>query len=327
MIIDSKLIRAVSRLGQSGAFFGAGIFENPDIDKTFILSADMANPAGLKKFYTLYPERFYNVGIAEQNLIGVSAGIANEGNKVIASAQACFISMRSFEQVRQYCGYMKLPLVLVGVSSGFSLTFFGNTHYALEDIGLMASIPGMQVISPADCTQALKFSSLISKSNKPTYLRCTGVPGQKPLYIEDYDLEIGKAIEVVPSNDRTKVVIFGCGSILSVIKEIVIELNAKTEEHITLIDMHTISPIDENSLNKSLGFDTWISVEEHFTSSGLGSVLANFISTTTNERKPSLYKLGVDNIFTEPGDYEYLLQSNGLDKVGLFNSITEILKK
>lgn len=327
MIIDSKLIRSTARLGQSGAFFGVGIFEGSNIGNTFILSADMANPAGLKKFYTLYPDKFYNVGIAEQNLIGVAAGLANEENKVIASAQACFISMRSFEQIRQYCGYMQLPLVLVGVSSGFALTFFGNTHYALEDIGLMASIPGMQVISPADCTQALKFAALLSNTDKPAYVRCTGIPGQKPLYEQDFDLEIGKAIEVIPPTDSTKIAIFACGSILSVLKDVVIEINSNTNHSITLIDMHTISPIDEDYLNKVIDYDIWISVEEHFICSGLGSVLSNFITNSRSISKPYLHKLGVNNKFTTPGDYEFLLQSNGLDKIGLHNSITEALSK
>lgn len=325
MNIDSKVIRSTARLGQSGAFFGLGIFESSDIENTFILSADMANPAGLKNFYTTYPQNFFNVGIAEQNLVGVAAGLANEGYNVIASAQACFLSMRSFEQIRQYCGYMKLPLVLVGVSSGFALTYFGNTHYALEDLGLMSSIPGMVVLSPADCTQALKLAEMVVGTNKPVYIRCTGVPGLKPVYSEDFDFEIGKAIEVIPIAESTTTAIFACGSILSQLKDVVTEINQEKGQQIVLFDMHTISPIDENCLEGALRFDTWISVEEHFVSSGLGSILANYISGKKVKNKPTLHKIGVQNCFSTPGDYEFLLQSNKLDKQSLHKDIIEIL--
>ena len=326
MIIDSKVIRATAKLGQAGAFFGVGVFESPKVHEVMILSADMANPAGMRKFYTSFPERFYNVGISEQNLIGVAAGLANEGHSVIASAQACFISMRSFEQVRQYCGYMKLPLVLVGVSSGFALTFFGNTHYALEDIGLMSSIPGMVVVSPADCTQALKLAQMVIGREHPIYIRCTGTPGLKPVYTDDFKFQIGKANTIISADDNTNVAVFGCGSILSQLKEVVIEINQLKDHRLALFDMHTLSPIDKSCLENALSYDTWISVEEHFVSSGLGSILSNFISSNKVKNKPTLHKIGVKDQFVTPGDYQYLLKSNNLDKQSLLNEIMGILK-
>ena len=159
--LNSKIF---SKLGQNGAAFGIGLidFQKSNLN-TYVVSADMSKPVGLDRFKLTYPENFFNVGIAEQNLIGVAAGLASEGKKVIANAQACFISMRSCEQIRQYMGYMSLNIIAVGISSGFALTYFGNTHYCIEDISIMKSIPGVTILSPSDAGQAAKalYLSLI----------------------------------------------------------------------------------------------------------------------------------------------------------------------
>ena len=143
-------VRMWSILGSAGTF-GIAAMDLPEIDdSTLVLTADLRNFSGLDRFAATFPDRLINVGIAEQNLVGMAAGFASEGHPVVASAQAAFISMRSFEQVRQYLGYMKLPIVTVGVSAGFGLTFFGNTHYAIEDIAVMRTIPGLTILSPSE---------------------------------------------------------------------------------------------------------------------------------------------------------------------------------
>ena len=156
--------RVYFRLGQSGSIFGMELMEQAGNYPFKVLSSDMSVVAGLDRFKKEYPDNFYNVGIAEQNLLGVAAGLDSEGFKTIAVAQACFISMRSFEQVRQYLGYMGGKVMCVGINSGFSLTFFGNTHYAIEDLALMRSIPNMTVLSPADAGEAVKLFDAALKS-------------------------------------------------------------------------------------------------------------------------------------------------------------------
>ena len=166
--------RAYCRLGQSGSVFGMELMEQAQNYNFKVLSSDMSVVAGLDRFKREYPQNFYNVGIAEQNLLGVAAGLDSEGYKTIAVAQACFISMRSFEQVRQYLGYMGGKVMCVGINSGFSLTFFGNTHYAIEDIALMRSIPNMTILSPADAGEAVKAFETALKVDGPVYLRLSG---------------------------------------------------------------------------------------------------------------------------------------------------------
>lgn len=327
MNLNSKVAKLYSMLGQSGAALGIGLIENESEypGQTIAISADMAKPAGLGKFAKLFPSRFFNVGIAEQNMVGVAAGFANEKFKPVVAAQACFTSMRSFEQIRQYSGYMKLPIVYVGVSSGFSLTSFGNTHYALEDVALLSSVPGMVIISPSDASQAVEAMKQALRLNSSVYIRCTGIPSLPPIYTDAYDFQIGKAITLF---DHGKdIVIFVTGSVTRNAISAVKSLLEKYSLKISLVDIHTLSPLDLDCLKENFSAKLWISIEEHFTNGGLGSLLANFIATEDSLIKPSLVKLGVNNKYTTPGDYQYLLEQNGLCAGGLFSSIENLIQK
>ena len=323
--INKSSSRVFARLGQSGAVFGVGLIDQAEAAKNIVvLTADMAKPAGLSKFSALYPERFYNVGIAEQNLVGVAAGIANEGFKVVASAQACFLSMRCYEQVRQYSGYMGLPVIYVGVSAGFGLTFFGNTHYALEDVSLYRSIPGMVVISPSDAGQAVKAMAAALASDDPVYIRCTGVPGLAPIYKEEFEFEIGKGITL---QDGSDIAIISSGSVTRNVLAAVEMLEKIFNLSFKIIDMHTISPIDKDLLDTCLNCKILVTVEEHFIDGGLGSVVAEFLAEKHSGHKPHLLRLGVKNKFSTPGDYSYLLKANDLDSDGLVKQITDVVRR
>lgn len=323
--INKSSSRVFARLGQSGAVFGVGLIDQAEAaENIVVLTADMAKPAGLSKFSALHPERFYNVGIAEQNLVGVAAGIANEGFKVVASAQACFLSMRCYEQVRQYSGYMGLPVIYVGVSAGFGLTFFGNTHYALEDVSLYRSIPGMVVISPSDAGQAVKAMAAALASDDPVYIRCTGVPGLAPIYKEEFEFEIGKGITL---QDGSDIAIISAGSVTRNVLAAVEMLEKIFNLSFKIIDMHTISPIDKDLLDTCLNCKILVTVEEHFIDGGLGSVVAEFLAEKHSGNKPHLLRLGVKNKFSIPGDYSYLLKANDLDSDGLVKQITDVVRR
>lgn len=310
--------RTYARLGQAGSIFGIGLFDAIDsVGTPFVLTADMGKPAGMNRFRTRFQEYFINLGIAEQNLIGVAAGLASEGHPVVASAQAVFISMRSFEQIRQYMGYMGLPIVIVGISAGFGLTFFGNTHYAIEDIGILRTIPGMTIISPSDCSQAAKAISAALKSKQPTYIRCTGILNSPIIYKNDYEYHIGKSIEIKPGSD---IAIFTTGTVTSN----AIEASQFLEEKgisTAVIDMHTIKPLDVAILHKFLKHKLLVSIEEHNIIGGLGGAISENLSNLTN--RPRLLRLGIKDSFFNPGDYNHLLNQSRLDA----KSITEDIFK
>ena len=298
--------RVYFRLGQSGSIFGMELMEQVGNYPFKVLSSDMSVVAGLDRFKKEYPENFYNVGIAEQNLLGVAAGLDSEGFKAIAVAQACFISMRSFEQVRQYLGYMGGKVMCVGINSGFSLTFFGNTHYAIEDMALMRSIPNMIVLSPADAGEAVKLFDAALKVDGPVYLRLSGSLNTPIVYKEDYELKIGQAITLKEGEDIT---IFATGLMISnALKaaELLLEKGITAK----VVDVHTIKPIDKDTIQKNCGKKLLISVEEHNVVGGLGTAIADVLSEQRNSAP--LLKLGVQDHFMPVGDYNYLVEQAGL---------------
>ncbi len=311
--------RAYYRLGQSGSVFGMELMEQLDNYHFKILSSDMSVVAGLDRFKEDYPEDFYNVGIAEQNLLGVAAGLDSEGYRTIAVAQACFISMRSFEQVRQYLGYMGGKVMCVGINSGFSLAFFGNTHYAIEDIALMRSIPNMTVLSPADAGEAVKLFDVALKVDGPVYMRLSGSLYTPIVYKEDYDLTIGKAITLKEGED---IAIYATGLMVS---NALRAADILSEDGITatVADMHTIKPIDKDIILKNCDKKLLVSVEEHNVLGGLGTAIADVLSERRNSSP--LLKLGVQDQFMPVGDYNYLVEQAGLTPEQIAASIVNKL--
>jgi len=297
--------KMLSMFGQAASIFGTLL---PDLseqrDDIMVLSADMSTPAGLDKYKSLYPERFINLGIAEQNMVGVGAGLADEGYTVVSEAQACFITMRSYEQIRQYSGYMKGKQIFVGLFSGFSLTYMGNTHYALEDIGLMRTIPGMTVIAPCDAFEAVKAFDAAIRHETPCYIRLFGGPGVPVVHTNDFNFEIGKAIKLREGND---IQIIATGSMVSQSLKAA-ELLAESGIEAEVVDMHTIAPIDADALRKDVR--KIITVEEHRETGGLGDAVASVVASASGY--PQLLKIAVPMSFGKVGDYQYLLEQNGL---------------
>nr|WP_169618099.1 SDR family oxidoreductase [Ruegeria sp. PR1b] len=172
--ISKRNARMWSRMGIR-AFYGQALSaiasENPNV---LALSADLGRSSGLDRFSKEYPAQFLNTGIAEQNMVGVAAGLARTGFDVFASTFAPFASMRAAEQVRMNMGYMHEPVKLVALGSGLAMGFLGNSHYGLEDLAVMRAIPGLTVVSPADCAEIYKVLLACVDYAHPVYIRLTG---------------------------------------------------------------------------------------------------------------------------------------------------------
>lgn len=297
--------KVLSSFGQGGSAFGITLLNlMKEQDNIMVLSADMSTPAGLDKFKSTHANHFLNLGIAEQNMIGVGAGLTDEGYKVISVAQACFISMRCFEPVRQFLGYMHSKQILIGIGSGFSLTFMGNTHYALEDIALMKTIPDMTVIAPSDAMQAMKALEAAVHKDGPVYIRLHGGTSLPIVYEADFKFEIGKAINLRSGKDLQ---IVATGSMVSIALKVAEQL---AEEGIStsVVDMHTIKPLDKEVLD--MNTPVIVSLEEHRIVGGLGDSVGSYLSQYTSH--PKLLKIGVEDKFSVIGDYPYLMDENGL---------------
>lgn len=299
--------RTCSMLGQRGSIFGQAVLEAAEDDEKFILlTADLATLSGMTKYIDKYPHQFYNVGIAEQNMIGISAGLAAEGFHPCATTYATFITMRSCEQIRHFCGYMKEKIIVVGSGAGLSQGFAGNTHYTIEDLAVMRSIPNITIISPADGASAVKQFELARKAEGAVYMRLTGNLNCPMVYKEETDFEIGKAKLLKEGSD---VIIYAVGTMVSAALKAAALLEEKGISA-TVYDMFTVKPIDREAMNACKSYKLAVTIEEHNKMGGLGAAVAEVM--TEQLGMPKLLRCGIHDSFDLACDYDGLLAQNRL---------------
>lgn len=271
------------------------------------VTADLTPTARLIDFRDTYPDRFFDVGIAEQNLINFTAGLAKEGLTPFAVALAAIVPMRAAEQLRVGLGYMNLPGTIISIEAGTRFGPLGNTHYAMDDIAVSRAIPNFTVISPSDPLLTYKAMYAAAEHDGPIYMRMTGGPGYPVMYDEDFEFVIGKAIEYRKGTD---VAIISTGSLLS---EAVGAADILATKGISarVIDMHTIKPIDKDMLDKVFAENKLIlTVEEHSCIGGLGSAVAEYKAGFANA--PRQIMASLSDSFQKLGDNEYHLKQSGL---------------
>lgn len=308
-------IRTWARLGSCGAL-GIAAEELAEVDDKFVfVTADLCFYSGLTRFSQRYPERFYNVGIAEQNMVGIAAGLASEGFNTFASTYATFVSTRSLDQVRVNLGYMRLPIKLVGLTAGLSTGILGPTHISCEDIAVMRTLPNVTVISPADTTATIKAVIEAGKINSPVYLRLGGAMGSPVVYKEDFNFKVGKAITLLEGRD---VAIIATGPMVYQAMQAAKMLE---EENIlcTVVDMHTIKPLDTEAIDKLCGHKLIVTVEEHSIVGGLGGAIAEHLAR--KKEHPHQFLIGIEDFYPHAGDYQYLLEQCGLTAIQIKDRI------
>ncbi len=192
--VTKENIQKWSEIGSRGAFGAAMMLLGEARDDVMVLTADLADATRVTQFKDRWPERFINVGIAEQNLITAGAGLAMTGYTVFCTSFAAFITMRSCEQVRTDVGYQRANVKLLGADGGLVMGTLGNTHYALEDIAVLRAMPNLTILSPADGLEIIKATTAAAETDYPVYIRLTGERNNPVVYHEDYDFEIGKAV-------------------------------------------------------------------------------------------------------------------------------------
>ena len=256
--------------------------DNPDV---VALSADLTPTARLVEFKETYPDRFFDVGIAEQNLIDFTAGLALEGLRPYAVGLAAMVPMRPAEQMRAALGYMKANATIIGIEAGVRFGPLGNTHYAMDDIAVVRAIPNFTVIAPSDPLSTYKALYACADHVGPVYVRLTGGPGYPVMYPEDFEFKIGKAIEYRPGSD---VAFVSSGSLLG---EAVGAADILESKGIStrVVDMHTIKPLDTEMLDRVFAENALVvTVEEHSSVGGLGGAVAEYKAGFTNAPKQVL---------------------------------------
>lgn len=305
--LNKQNLSTWSRLGMRKAF-GLMMEEiAPDYPDLIVLAADVADSANLNSFSKQFPEQFYNIGIAEQNMTAIACGLAHEYNNVFICSFAPFVSMRNYEAVRSLIGYMNLNVKIIALSSGMSLGVQGSTHYGLEDISLMRTIPNMMVLSPTDVVEEAECISYLADYNGPAYLRLTGIDGIPPLFDENHKWSLYQPAEI---REGDQVAMISTGSVTY---ECLRATRALKKEGIScaLISMCCLNPIDTAGILDIINrFRIIFTVEEHFKKGGLGDIISEIVAESGIECR--LVKMGIDNGFPHPGDYSYMLDSNFL---------------
>ncbi len=287
--------------------------ENPNV---VVLDADLAGATKTDMFAKQFPDRFFDMGIAEANMMATAAGFATCGKIPYASTFAVFAAGRAYDQIRNSICYPKLNVKICATHCGVTVGEDGATHQMIEDLSLMRTLPNMTVMSTSDDTQTKWAIKEIAKIQGPVYLRLARM--ETPiLYDENTKFEIGKAIQIGEGTDGT---VFATG--ITVSEAIKAQEILKQEGiNIRVVDMHTIKPIDKEIIIKSAKeTKKLISIEDHNIIGGLGSAISEVL---TEEYPTKLIRLGIKDVFGKSGKAEELIKYFGITA----DNIIEVMKK
>lgn len=287
--------------------FGQGLLEagrkNPHV---FALCADLIGSLKMGDFIKEFPERFIQVGIAEANMVGISAGLALSGKIPFLGGFACFVSGRVYDQLRVSVAYSNLNVKIAASHAGLTVGEDGATHQMLEDIALMKALPGMVVLNPCDYNQTRLATLAAAEYQGPVYIRF-GRPVVPNFTPQDYPFQIGKAIVM---NEGADVSIFATGHLVYPSLEAAYQLSQQ-HIHAEVINIHTIKPLDNAAILKSVKkTNCVVTAEEHSLNGGLGDSICQLLGR--NYPTP-VEMIGVDDQFGESGKPDELMKQFGLD--------------
>ena len=299
--------------------YGAALVElGKKHDNLVVLDADLAHATMTGMFKKAFPERFYDCGIAEQNMVSIAAGVAATGKKVVCSSFAMFAAGRAFEQVRNSIGYPHLNVKIGATHAGISVGEDGATHQCNEDIALMRTIPGMTIINPCDDIEAKAAVKAAYEMEGPVYMRF-GRLAAPVINKEDYKFEIGKGVIMREGKDVT-IVATGLMVISALEAAEKLAVDGIDAE---VINIHTIKPLDEELIVKSVQkTGKVVTVEEHSVIGGLGSAVCDCLCANN----PVLVKkIGVNDVYGHSGPATELLKEFGLDGDGVYAKVKEFM--
>ncbi len=301
------------------AAYGQALLEHGKNNKVVVLDADLACCNHTDLFREKYPERFYNIGIAEANMTGVAAGLATTGKIVFAHSFAMFAAGRAFEQIRNFVAYPNLNVRIVGTHAGFSVEKDGATHQCLEDIGIMRTIPNMKIVYPADAIETAAVVKCLIDEPGPAYLRLERIPLDVMNNHPSYQFQLGKGSLLTEEGDLT---IFTNGIMVQTCLEVHEQL-LKENIKARVVNMHTIKPIDQEIIIQSAKeTGAIVTIENHNVIGGLGSAVAEVLSE--NQGVP-FKRIGVNDSFGKSGKFADIMDKYGLDVKGIIGQIKALL--
>lgn len=302
--------------------YGEGLLKLGEKNESVIvMDADLAGATKTGVFKKAYPDRFFDAGIAEGNMIGIAAGLSTTGFTVFASSFAMFAAGRAFEQIRNSIGYPHLNVKIAATHAGISVGEDGASHQCCEDIALMRTIPGMTIINPADWVEAEAAVLAAAEYNGPVYLRFGRLAVPQIFDEESYKFEIGKGVKLTDGND---VAILATGLMVNEAL-IAAETLKKDGVNARVINIHTIKPLDEETvLTVAKECGCVVTAEEHNIIGGLGGAVCELLS----EKLPTpVVRVGVNDTFGRSGPAKELLHIYGLDSDHIISAAKEAIAR
>lgn len=283
-----------------------------------VLCSDSRGSASMTDFANQCPERFVEVGIAEQNLVSISAGMASCGKKAFAVSPACFLSTRSMEQIKVDVAYSKTNVKLIGISGGVSYGALGMTHHSANDIAALASIPNMRVYIPSDHFQTRKLMQNLLKDTEPAYIR-VGRNAVEDIYEEEtVPFVMNQAVKLTEGTDLT---IIACGELVVAAKKAAQILQEKGIS-VRVLDMYCIKPLDEEAVRKAAReTKAIITIEEHTKYGGLGSMVSQIVM---EENPIKVVNLALPDAPVVTGKSQQVFDHYGLNAEGLVKKAMEL---
>lgn len=303
--------------------FGQGLLEAAKKDERIVgLCADLKDSTKMNLFAEEFPNRFIEIGVAEQNLASVASGMAAMGKIPFISSYAMFSPGRNWEQIRTTICYNDVPVKIAGSHAGISVGPDGGTHQAIEDIAITRVIPNMVVISPCDVHEAKKATMESSKTKEPTYIRLARE--KTPIITTpDTPFEIGKA-QVIYEPDHSEVLIIATGALLYKAIKVANDLS-KEDKDVTVVNLSTIKPLDEKTLLPLIEKNNAVvTVEEHQIAGGMGSAIAELCSK--NKPVPIEF-VGVNDKFGQSGTPDELIEHYGMGESNIKEAVLKVLKR
>ena len=280
---------------------------------------DSVGSSNLKEFRKRFPERLVNVGIAEQNLVGVSAGLANAGRIPFTCAASCFLTGRALEQIKADVAYSRHNVKLCGMSSGMAYGELGPTHHSIEDLAWTRAIANMTVVVPADPIETAQAVRAAAAMDGPVFLRISRLPVPN-VHPDGYEFAFGRAARLRPGSDVT---IIACGVTVAPALEAAALLEADGVSA-AVVNMSTIRPIDRDAIVEAAQLGPIVTVEEHTIVGGLGGAVAEVVVAT---RPVKVRMLGVPGVFAPTGSPEFLLEHFGMSPEGIRTAAREIVRE
>jgi transketolase len=303
--------------------FGRGLVAAARLDDRIVaLTADLKESTRVEDFSKEFPNRFFEMGVAEQNLVTVAAGLATYGKIPFITSYATFSPGRNWEQIRTTVCINDVPVKIIGCHAGLTVGPDGATHQALEDIAIMRVLPNMTVVVPCDSNEAYKATLAIAQTGKPAYLRL-GRDKAPVITTEETHFELGKAV-VVFDTETPDVGIIACGNGLYPAIMAAQELGSEGVNAV-VINMHTIKPIDREAIitiAKSAG--ALVTVEEHQISGGMGSAVAEVV---VEEHSVPMEFIGVRDSFGQSGTPTELMNFYNINIISIKNAVLDVLKR